>query len=335
MRAVRLHGIGDLRFEAAAASQDLRPDHVRVRVHAAGVCGSDLHNFRTGQWMGRLPITPGHEFAGEVIEVGDEVADWRPGRWVVGDSRVNCGECPRCRDGRPNVCDRMGYVGEVCDGAFAEWIDLPSGRLLPVPAGVPLRVAALAEPLGVAMRVVRRLDPARGAPILIAGAGPVGGLAALLLDHLGFGPLAVIDRNAARAELVALVCGARILPAAASAIADFAGPSGLGYAVEATGSNVLWSLLVGALAGGGRLAMVGLFHGDQAIDANAIVEKELEVRGCSVFCGEQREVLPLLSELTAKLERVIAPGISLDQLPAEYARLIAGESPFLKTIVQP
>jgi threonine dehydrogenase-like Zn-dependent dehydrogenase len=88
-------------------------------------------------------------------------------------------------------------------------------------------------------------------------------------------------------------------------------------------------------SGGGRLAMVGIFTGDQTVNANAIVERELEVRGCSVCCEEQREALELLPELAATLKRVIAPSEALDQLPQLYERLIAGQSPYLKTIVEP
>ena len=335
MRAVRLYGIGDLRFEEVAAPVGLSSDAVRVRVGAAGVCGSDLHNFRTGQWMGRLPTIPGHEFAGEVLKVGSGVPDLRVGDHVVGDSRVNCGECSRCLEARPNICERMGYVGEVSDGAFAELIDLPARRLLPVPGDLPLKIAALAEPLGVSLRVIRRLDPPRGMPILIAGAGPIGGLAAILLDHLGFGPLAIIDRNRERAALVASVAGAQVIAAEAHAVAQFAGAAGLRYAIEATGSPALFGFLVNTLAGGGRLAMVGIFGGEPAVNANAVVERELEIRGCSVFCGEQREVLPLLPALRSKLERVISPAIALEELPAEYQRLLSGTSAFLKTIVEP
>ncbi len=347
LRAVRLYGIGDLRFEVIPVRRELGPQDVRIRVRAAGVCGSDLHNFRTGQWMRQLPITPGHEFAGEVAEVGAGVTDFKCGDLVLGDSRVSCGRCPSCRAGRPNVCERMGYVGEVCDGAFAEMIDLPAERLLTVPDGVPLQVAALAEPLGVALRVVRRLDPAKDSPIVIAGAGPIGGLAAILLNHLGFGPLGIIERNTDRAGLVASLTGAFILGAGpagsagpvASAGADvvrrFAGQSGLRYAIEATGSRAMVNGLLGSLTGGGRLAMVGLFRGEPAFDANAVVERELEIRGCSVFCEEQREVLPLLPLLAAQLSRVISPGIPLERLPGEYGRLILGQSAFLKTIVEP
>jgi (R,R)-butanediol dehydrogenase/meso-butanediol dehydrogenase/diacetyl reductase len=282
-----------------------------------------------------VPTVPGHEFAGEVLAVGAEVTELSAGDRVIGDSRVSCGKCPRCRAGQRNICDRMGYVGEVCDGAFAEIVDLPADLLLRIPRGLSLRVAALAEPLGVALRVVRRLDPPRRTPILIAGAGPVGGLAAILLRHLGFGPLALLERNAARASLVAQLAGARILAPGASAIADFTIGEGLSYAIEATGSQNVLRFLLGSLAGGGRLAMVGIFTGDQSVNANVIVERELEVRGCSVFCEEQREALELLPELAETIERVIAPSEPLEQLPQVYERLIAGQSPYLKTIIEP
>jgi (R,R)-butanediol dehydrogenase / meso-butanediol dehydrogenase / diacetyl reductase len=335
MRAIRLHAVGDLRCEQMPAPGELPAGHARVRVRAAGICGSDLHNFRTGQWLTRLPITPGHEFAGEVLAVGADVTTLRVGEHVVGDSRVSCGICPRCLAGRANVCDRMGYVGEVCEGAFAEFIDLPAQHLLPVPAGVALNVAALAEPLGVALRVVRRLDAPADTPILIAGAGPIGGLAALLLEHLGFGPLALVERNVERARLVASVTGARIIDAQMPQVAEFTDGAGLLYAIEATGSQAMLSFVLGALAGGGRLAMVGIFSGEQSVTANAIVERELDIRGCSVFCDEQREVLGLLPALAAKLARLISPAITLEQLPHAYQQLLRGASPWLKTIIEP
>ncbi len=335
MRAVRLHGIGDLRCERIAVPPAIGSGRVRIAVRAAGICGSDLHNFRTGQWISRTPTIPGHEFAGEVLAVGKGVKDFKPGDKVLGDSRVNCGECARCREGRPNVCDHMGFVGEVCDGAFAEIIDLPAQRLLRVPEGVSLSVAALAEPLGVALRVIRRLDPPRATPILITGAGPVGGLAAVLLAHFGFGPLALIERNRARAELVAAITGARLLPADAAELDSFSGAQGLRFAIEATGSDALLGFLLRSLAGAGRLALVGMFTGRPTLDANLIVERELELRGCSVFCTEQSEVLGLLPALAPTLERVISAPIDLESVPAAYERLLSGVAPFLKTIVRP
>jgi (R,R)-butanediol dehydrogenase/meso-butanediol dehydrogenase/diacetyl reductase len=335
MRAVRLYGVGDLRYEQVAPPGSLAVDSIRLKVRAAGICGSDLHNFRTGQWISRVPIIPGHEFAAEVLEIGSEVAGFCPGDLVVADSRVSCGACPACLANRPNVCVRMGYVGEVCDGGFAEIVSLPAHRVLHVPAAVPPNVAALSEPLGVALRVIRRLDPPRNAPILIAGAGPIGGLAAILLNHLDYGPLAIVERNANRATLVSSISGAISVAASSSDVREFAGPEGLRYAIEATGSQAMLTFLLGSLSGGGRLAMVGLFTGDPVANANAIVERELEIRGCSVFCDEQREIMPMLPTLAEKLEPVLSPAVMLEDLPGEYAHLLGGGSAFLKTIVQP
>jgi (R,R)-butanediol dehydrogenase / meso-butanediol dehydrogenase / diacetyl reductase len=334
MRAVRLYGVGDLRFENVAEPGPPAAGELRLQVRAAGVCGSDLHNFRTGQWISRVPSIPGHEFAAVVLEIGSEVEGFSPGDLVVADSRMNCGQCPACLANRPNVCVRMGYVGEVCDGGFAEIVNLPACRVLHVPCGVPPDIAALTEPLGVALRVVRRLDPSKNVPILIAGAGPIGGLATILLDHFGFGPLAILERNPDRAHLVSSITGATLLTSSESDVLSFARPA-LRYAIEATGSQAMLTFLMESLTGGGCLAMVGLFSGQPTVNANALVERELDIRGCSVFCDEQREVLPLLRELMPKLAQVVSPPVSLEELPAEYAHLLSGKSKFLKTLVQP
>jgi (R,R)-butanediol dehydrogenase/meso-butanediol dehydrogenase/diacetyl reductase len=335
MRAVRLHGIGDLRIEEVPAPSDVAPGSALLRVRAVGICGSDLHNFRTGQWISRLPVIPGHELAGEVIEVGTGVEGLRRGDLVVADSRVSCGACRACREGRDNLCERLGYVGEVCDGGFAEFVTLPANRLLRVPAGVPAELAALAEPLGVALHVVHRLAPAPDEPILLAGAGPIGGLAAIALDHLGFGPLLVIERNAERARIIASLTRAVIVPAEAAAIASASGGAPIRHAIEASGSPDLLTVLTRALVAGGRLALVGLYHGPSSVDLNPMVEREIDIVGCSVFRDEQREALTLLAPLREKLVRVLSAPIALEDVPQAYRRLINGEAGALKTIVRP
>lgn len=334
MQAVRLHGVGELRVEMLPPIAAPSAGEVTIRVRAAGICGSDLHNFRTGRWISRLPVTPGHELAGEVIALGHGVTELQPGELVVADSRIACGQCPACMQDRENTCESLGYVGEVCDGGFAEFVNLPAARLLKVPAGVPARIAALSEPLGVALHMIRRLAPVNGRPILIAGAGPVGGLAAIALEHLGFGPLFVIERNAARASLVASLTGARILAAEPAAIQD-ACRGRPQFAIEATGSPDILSLLINGLAGGGRLGLVGLFHGTASVDWNPIIEKEIDIVGCSVFRDEQRQALQLLKALSGKLEQIISTPLALQDVPGEYERLLAGQSPFLKSVICP
>lgn len=335
MRAVRFHGVGDLRVEDVPAPSAPGAGEVRMRVRAAGICGSDLHNFKTGQWMSRLPVTPGHEFAAEVLDIGAGVTGFKAGDLVVADSRAPCGRCENCRAGRHNLCVALGYVGEVCDGGFAEQVTLPAASLLAVDRHLPAEVAALAEPLGVALHVIHRLDPTKGEPVLVAGAGPVGGLVTLLLDHLGFGPVLFAERQQTRRELIGGVCSARHVELEPNAVINLLGGRPLRFAVEATGHGPVLDRLIGLVGAGARIAMVGIFHGRTEIDANAIVEREIELRGCSVFADEQREAVALLPALAPKLRQLVSAPIALEDVPSAYRDLLEGRAPALKTIIKP
>jgi len=244
MRAVRLHGIGRLTVEDMAPPPPPAAGEVKVKVLAAGICGSDLHNFQHGLWLSRVPVTPGHEFTGEVVAVGAGVADFGVGDRVVADSRAPCRRCDACTAGRHNLCRSLGFVGEVCDGGFAEETLLPAAGLLRVDAGVPPEVAALSEPLAVALHGVRRLDPAKGEPILVAGGGPIGGLTCLMLNHLGFGPVLFAEQQVLRRELVAEVTRARAVELNADAVAAATGGRPLRFAVEATGAGAVLDQLI-------------------------------------------------------------------------------------------
>lgn len=335
MHAIRFHGKGDLRLEDIPPPPAPEPGWVTLAVRAAGICGSDLHNFRTGQWISHLPVTPGHEFCGEIIALGDGVEGFAMGERVVVDSRANCGDCDYCQRGQGNLCRHMGFVGEVCDGGFAELSNQPVHRLLKVPAGISDAVAALAEPLGVALRVISRLHAEPGEPVLIAGGGPIGGLAALLLRELDQRPVLLVERNHQRAALLQAVAGVTPVALDAGLILEACGGHEPRYCIEATGSGMVLNHLVHSIASGGRIAMVGLFHGDTVVNTNALVEREIELVGCSVFRDEQRQAVELLPRLAAKLEQLITAPIGLADVMAAYDRLQSGDSGKLKTIIQP
>ncbi|MDD2705999.1 MAG: alcohol dehydrogenase catalytic domain-containing protein [Acidocella sp.] len=331
MKAVRLHGVEDLRFEDIPPPGALAPGQVRIAVKAAGVCGSDLHNFKTGQWISRAPATPGHEICGEVVEVARGVAAFHPGDLVVADSRIWCGECPDCLEGHYNLCAGLGFVGEVCEGGFAEQVVLPETQLLRMIPGTPPEVAALTEPLAVALHALSRLALGPGEPVFILGCGAIGGLAAFAASRLHDGPVLVADRNAARAALVAAVTGARV------ASLDAAGRHGvrLRHAVEATGSAAALAVLTGLVSPGARIALVGLFHEKLSLDANLLVEREISLVGCHAFADELPRAAALAAEHAEALARLVTPGVALADLPVTYASLLTGEGQGLKTLVRP
>ena len=142
VRAVRFHKPGDLRVEDIPRPGALLPDQVRIRVRAAGICGSDVHNFRTGMWLAQLPVTPGHEFSGEVVEVGADVLGFSVGDLVVADSRVPCGRCPHCLAGRANLCISLASSARCATGASPKRCCCQPG-LLRVASDIAPEIAAL------------------------------------------------------------------------------------------------------------------------------------------------------------------------------------------------
>ncbi|RUY31409.1 dehydrogenase, partial [Mesorhizobium sp. M7A.F.Ca.US.001.04.2.1] len=288
MKAARLYGPGDLRVEDIATPGAPDAGWVKLRVDAAGICGSDLHNFRTGQWISRSPSTAGHELTGTVTAIGAGVDAFAIGDRVVADSRFWCGDCAQCQAGRRHLCASLGFVGEVCDGGFAEQAVLPARLLHIIGAGLDERVAAMAEPLAVALHAVRRLPKTTGS-VLVVGCGPIGGLAALLLSRTFAGTVLIADRNQSRCARVARVTGARIVDLSRDAVAAATANAPLLAAIEATGSVAALNQLLGVLDPGGTIAMVGIFHGRLDIDPNTLVEREIGLPGCHAFADELPE----------------------------------------------
>ena len=344
MRALRLHGIGDIRVEDVPEPRITRPDQVKLTVAYAGICGSDLHNYKTGMWISRTPTIPGHEFAAMVVETGDGVEDLAVGDHVVADSRMTCGTCAPCRSGRRQFCADLGFVGEVNDGGFAEFTVQPARVLKRLPdLDFPLDVAALAEPLAVAIHALNRLDAGPGDRVLVAGAGIIGALCALILKHRGQEEVAVADLNRARLERAVEVARATAYdlsrPRAAAPIdaapidAAPIDAAPIDAAIDATGSPAVVNSILHLLPGGSRLALVGLAHGPSTIDLNAIVEKGIDLRGCAAFNDELGTAIGLLGPLRTDLEKLISRPVELARAKEKFIELSEGKSTETKVIL--
>ena len=334
MKAVRLHDRLDLRVEEVEHLSAPPPGYVNLQVRAAGICGSDLHNYRTGQWISRRPSIAGHEFCGRVVALGEGVSEFATGDLVVADSRFWCGQCPACHSGRNNICETLGFVGEACDGGFADAVQLPARLLARHDIAVPARVAAMAEPLAVALHAIRRLNPRAGEPVLVAGCGTIGGLAALLLSRLHDGQILVSDLNGDRSATVAELANANVVAIDRTSISTALSECRLRYALDATGSAQAISAIIDLLSGGGALALVGISHGKIEIDPNLLVEREIALVGCHAFADELPEAVAMLPELAPALMRMSEVLTALDDVPAAYERFLRGDGATLKTIVE-
>jgi threonine dehydrogenase-like Zn-dependent dehydrogenase len=185
LKAAVLHGAADLRYETVPDPAP-RADEVIVKVHACSICGSDLHAFHGKHPRLTFPRILGHEFAGEVVEAGAGVTGVPPGQRVCCDIDIFCGRCGPCSEGRTNICDKLRTMGFDRDGAYAEYVAVPSANLYPLPQDVSYDQASAVQVLGISYHAVaHRVKPRIGERIAVIGAGPVGLGAALIAKSMG------------------------------------------------------------------------------------------------------------------------------------------------------
>ena len=332
MKAVRLHGPLDLRVEELDPPGPPVAGWATIRVQAAGICGSDLHNYRTGQWLTDRPTVAGHELTGVISALGTPGGTLAVGDRVVADSRFWCGTCARCRSGRRHLCETLGFVGEVCDGGLAVYTTLPVHLLHRIGRGPRDQVAVLTEPLAVALHACARLSAPPAAPVLVVGSGTIGGLVALVLSRLEDRPVWVADKDGARAALVAELTGA-VPVSLGRALPTIAQDRPLLHIVDATGNIKALEQILAIAEPGSTIALVGITHGTIALDPNLLVERELALVGCHAFADEMARAIELLDRLGGDLARFVGQTIALDDVPAAYAAHLAGTAPGLKTVV--
>jgi threonine dehydrogenase-like Zn-dependent dehydrogenase len=287
-------------------------DETRIRVEYVGVCGSDLHVIRTGDWVTEWPATLGHEIYGRVEE-SRGVGARAPGIAVVADSRIPCGTCETCRT-KPNACPNIRFVGEACPGGFASHCVLPNALLHEVPAMLDGATAVLAEPVAVVLHALSHLASAPRR-VAILGHGPIGALIHIELRRLfGAAQIVVAEPASVRAALsrrlgARTVADAADLPAGSyDLIIDAAGyPSSIAHAV-------------GLGSVGAHIVLVALSGTPVPITPMELVERRLRITGSNAFVDELPAAIALLSADGARYAPVVTDTISLNELPATIHR---------------
>ena len=323
MLAAVLHGAQDLRVEERP-DLDLKPGEARVRVACGGICGSDLSYYNkggVGDFRVREPLTLGHEVSGEVVELSPH-PDWPMPVHVAVGTRVAinpsrpCLHCAFCRSGRGNLCRNMRFLGSAAlmphvQGAFSESVIVRADQCVPVPADMPYRIAACAEPLAVALHGVRRAGEMLGGHVLIAGAGPIGLLCLAAALHAGAASVTMTDLfeaplRIARTMGAAQTVDVRSEPDRLEQLAGAIG--GFDVALEATGSAVSVVGMPALIRPGGRIVQLGMLPpGAVPLPVNLLMAREIDLVGSFRFHGEfdtavealasgRIDVTPILSE---------------------------------------
>ncbi|SDK68005.1 L-threonine 3-dehydrogenase [Cryobacterium psychrotolerans] len=297
-------------------------DEVKIRVLRTGICGTDLHIESWDSWAAGTispPIIPGHEFYGEVVEVGSQVRDVHVGARVSGEGHIVCGNCRNCRAGRRQMCIRTLSVGVNRDGAFAEYVVIPESNVWVHLEDIGPDLGAIFDPFGNAVHTALSF-PLVGEDVLITGAGPIGLMAAAVARHVGARFVVVTDVSEPRLALARQMGADLTVNVAESRIADAQRTLGMreGFDVgfEMSGHPGALPEMITNLNHGGRVAMLGLPSAPIDVDWARVVTHMLTIKG--IYGREMYETWVAMSAMLQSSEwlRDALSSVITDRFPA-------------------
>jgi threonine 3-dehydrogenase len=258
---------------------------VKVRVLLTGICGTDLHIYLWDAWAQstiQVPLVIGHEFVGEIVAVGSNVADFRVGELVSGEGHVVCGRCRNCLAGRRHLCAHTQGVGVNRAGAFAEFIVLPMSNIWKHSEGIKTDVAAIFDPFGNAVHTALSF-PVLGEDVLVTGAGPIGIMAAAVAKHAGARYVVITDVNPYRLELATKVGVTMAIDPRKTSLQEVQQKLGMreGFDVglEMSGNASAFRDMLANMSHGGKIALLGIPAGEMSIDWHQVIFNMLTIKG--------------------------------------------------------
>jgi threonine dehydrogenase-like Zn-dependent dehydrogenase len=317
----------------------LRPDEVRLKVAACGICGSELESFKNHSPRRPPPLVMGHEFCGTIAELGDEVRDWKAGARVVSNSLVPCGKCVRCRRGDTHLCADRQIFGMHRAGAFAEYVNVPARCLIPWPENLPAEAAAMAEPMANGVHVVRVSRHLPAAVALVIGAGPIGLFCQQALQVLRGSRVMVADLSPERLAVAKKLGAFRVVnpreeDLVQAVMAETEG-EGADLTVDAVGGAITKKNSLDALRPGGASVWIGLHENTVTLDTYGITLPEKQVLGTyAATIEELKQALDLMS--SGKVDALSwVKRFSLEEGVTAFQRMLAAKGADIKAVICP
>jgi threonine 3-dehydrogenase len=258
---------------------------VMIRIRKTAICGTDVHIYNWDAWSERtipVPMVVGHEYFGVVERVGAEVEAFKPGDRVSGEGHITCGFCRNCRAGRRHLCRHTIGVGVNRPGAFAELLVIPAENAYRIPDDIPDEIASIFDPYGNATHTALSFDLV-GEDVLVTGAGPIGIMATAVARHVGARNVVVTDVNDYRLALARSMGATRTVHVPQEdlrrVMEDLGMKEGFDVGLEMSGHGPAFRQMLEVMNHGGRIAMLGIMPGAEAVDWNQIVFKGLFLKG--------------------------------------------------------
>ena len=323
---------------------EIGPDEVLVKVMAVGVCGSDVHyyeNGRIGRYVVEKPIILGHECAGIVAAVGDNVTRVKPGDRVAVEPGVTCGKCEYCKQGRYNLCPDVEFLATPpYDGAFVQYFKHRQDFVFPIPDHLSFEEASLIEPFSVGIHALNRANVKPGASVAVMGLGPVGLMAVVAAKAFGVNNIIAVDLEDIRLK-AAKNLGANLLINAREneplkEIMSYTGGRGVDVAIEAAGHPTTLQNGLASLCRGGKLVIVGLPAQDNIpLNVPEIADKEIDIYGIFRYANTYPRGIDILSSGIADVKPLITGRYSLEQTAQALEEARVNKAKHVKIMVYP
>jgi (R,R)-butanediol dehydrogenase/meso-butanediol dehydrogenase/diacetyl reductase len=352
MKAAVFHGQKDIRLEEVQ-EPEVREGNVKVKVDWCGICGTDLHEYLAGPIFippvgsphpitgETLPLTLGHEFAGEVVEVGDGSAEVNTGDRVAIEPVFRCGECAACQRGAPNLCEKLGFYGLMGGGGgLSEFAVVPSYMIHRLPEGLTTEQGALVEPIAVGLRAVRRAEFQEGQSAIVFGAGPIGAVTVQCLKAMGAGQIMVAEVSEARKEKAREIGADAVIDPTeedvVERVSELTEGEGAEHSFDAAGIQQTLQTALRATRKGGTVTIISIWEGPVELNPNDIVMSELNVGGTICYTPDDfADTIAMLKDGSIETEGIITERIPLsDVVEGGFEELVDHKDRHVKILVR-
>ena len=306
---------------------------VLIKIHRSAICGTDMHIYNWDAWAQKsvpVPMAVGHEYAGEIVEMGSEVRGFHTGDRVSGEGHITCGHCRNCRAGRRHLCRNTVGVGVNREGAFAEFLVIPAFNAFRIPADISDDLASIFDPFGNATHTALSFNLV-GEDVLITGAGPIGLMAAAISRHVGARHVVITDVNDYRLDLARRMGATRAVNVGCEKLRDVMEElhmtEGFDVGMEMSGVPEAFASMLAHMNHGGKVALLGIPPPDRVIDWNPVIFKGLEIKGIygrEMFETWYKMVAMLQSGLD--LSPILTHHFKVDDYQEAFATMLSGES---------
>lgn len=289
----------------------IKETEVLIKIKKTAICGTDIHIYQWDEWSQStvpVPMHVGHEYVGEIVEIGKYVKGLKVGQRVSGEGHIVCGHCRNCRAGARHLCINTKGVGVNIPGAFAEFLALPAENVFPIPDEISDDIAAILDPMGNAVHTTLSFDLV-GEDVLITGAGPIGIMAAVVAQHVGGRRVVITDMNDYRLDLAKKLGIKNVVDIKKENLKEVMSrlkmTEGFDVGLEMSGNAMAFNDMINSMKAGGKIALLGILPGDAQIPWNQVIFKGLFIKG---IYGRE------MYETWYKMTSMLQSGLELDKI---------------------